>query len=1460
MATPEEIAEVVRKRRAAAAAPEEPRFFAEPTAQIEFSSYPAPTKRAFEFKTAQPGPLDLSLDVPFSESGTISRLPEGGGERIGRFLKPLDVIESPIARALGRLGVSGGEALGRVLNEIESPISRTIGRQFEGLDALGETIAGGLDTSLIPGLEGIPEQRQKAAESRRRLLTLLNPFTPRSRKEELRTEAAESSRERPGIQQFGFGFLADLALPGSIIPGLLRKGKSLVTVGRAVPKVSRAAIEAARAPAVRRGLPEGVTPGAVGPIEQYFGVAREADRLTAELAGVQARLEGFAGEAIVRPRWAAGLTNQELRAVAAQEGVNPFLPDWGDAIDSQVIREAKRGSFKLPDAETVTDVRFEEAAIKRELKQAEKDVVSLRAVPDGAEQGVAQFVEPGAIAENIIGLRPVQVGLTRWQKLTNLARDTIGKPFPTVRADARIAGAFRERDRVQPIIDSRANRLGPAMEHTVREVFDIDDAGRVQSLVGIDEAVSGAPTIQDIAARLPNYEPSLNAAQREAIETLRGEVTPYRRLLKEVGVEVPTRPDIIEGGFYLPRGRAALEGADEPIKIRAVSGVGGKKSFERPSVFNSQAEGIDAGYEYAPFADALTDFAKGAGVRATDEHVASFFRNLTDETGALLGQTPKARMLRQNPRVAGARQGLRLEVNRLRALLPRLERKTDEVLDQFLHSPEFDDIDDFREALDGIRVTRGQSAGETAAGIRQLLKGIKESVTELRPEYKQALRRAQQTPRDQGIIDLPGLQGRTFPDELARAANSVIREQAQTEGPGFLRAANELNRLYRGFRATADDSAIGIQGLLGWSSSQGASVEALKLNLRAWGRGGDKLLGKFLADFDQVTAQAGRAGSGEWAGVGLRIGGARTEFMLGGRGVTGALSRAPGIRQANRAFGFYGDALRLGWADAELRALAKQSGRSIEEIFASDDAARIAKSINGATGWSEGVAFGNLGDLVLFAPRFFRARIETIARGVGGLRPGASLDRRIARDSLARLFAYATVITVSVNEMLGEETDFRFIRNGRKNSNFMRIRAFGRDWSLLGSWDSVAGAMVMTGMGKPQDAVRSLGSGLTANLWDFMSGSTAVGERTRDNPEQVAERLLENFIPFSAQEIPQLLGKAAGGVQEGDALEVTGATTGIVSEMIGIKSSRLSPFERRNVARQSVMREMGVEGNFEDLRVTDPRRRTIEENPKVVAANETFTKQRRDRLSELQQFVDEGTKVRDEFDAAVDAVAEASGPGRLFRERLADEWDKRITLTDSIRERYEESLDFLKDTDPDKADKDLAFFEYRKLTQDPALQDPITEEFDFEERDRRLEGFVKKWGQPILDEIEEFNQRNDRPLMTELRADQEYLSTNYWRLLDVALEMNGQKANYEKYRQLKSRDKKEFLALNPDLERTLSIVRRARQHRRQFGDPDIERLLLKWEYISEPVNPVVIEEERQRAFEKARQGELSGVR
>lgn len=778
-------------------------------------------------------------------------------------------------------------------------------------------------------------------------------------------------------------------------------------------------------------------------------------------------------------------------------------------------------------------------------------------VPPGTLPPPEPFIPPivpSPIAENVIGLRTIQPGLVRSETIGNFFKDLIGKMgIQTVEADPMANAAMRERARVRTAIESNANVLGTEGVDILK-VFTFDKQGRIPDLAGVDTTITGAPTIQDVAARLPLFRDSLTDAQKTALSELKNKVEPYHSLLTEVGVEVASRSDIMDGGFYLPRGRAALEGADEPIKVGG-GRRGTKKGFEKPATFNSMADGINAGFEYSQIGQSLTAYAFDAGTRATDAHVVNYFKALTDDTGNLIGETVKMRLIRQNPELAAKIEAVNATLTKLKRNIGALTQRQLDVIDLWQHDPEYSDIDTL---LDGLATMKGGQPAVTLPELRTLYENARNDLQALKPEYKLALRKAQTTPRDQGIINLPSLQGWTFPDEITNAANQILSKEGRLTGhlSDAINIVNAFNNLYRGIRATLDDSALGIQGLLGFYGKPESFAKAFVVNIKAWGIGGDKVLGKFMTEFDAKAVKEGKLTSSEWSRAGLHLGGATSEFNLGqglGDKIGGTISNLPAVRQANRVFGYFGDVLRLQWADGELAT--QMAKRTLNQIKESGDSGKIANGANVMTGWTTGKAAGSFGDILLFAPKFLQARLETVAKAGMGMRPGATLDQRMARNSMLRLIGIGVVLTIAGNMLAGEDdTDFRPIVDGKRNGKFMRIKYKGNYYSLFGTWDSLLGVFINIGTGKPLQALRNLGSGLTAGAFDLITGRDYNYKAVRDTPMHFLQWLGNSIVPFSAGQIPQGVKKFAGGLIDGKVDETIGGGVNVLSQFVGIKS------------------------------------------------------------------------------------------------------------------------------------------------------------------------------------------------------------------------------------------------------------------------------------------------------------------
>jgi len=179
-----------------------------------------------------------------------------------------------------------------------------------------------------------------------------------------------------------------------------------------------------------------------------------------------------------------------------------------------------------------------------------------------------------------------------------------------------------------------------------------------------------------------------------------------------------------------------------------------------------------------------------------------------------------------------------------------------------------------------------------------------------------------------------------------------------------------------------------------------------------------------------------------------------------------------------------------------------------------------------------------------------------------GIRNSIDADQLIARRAVMKLISTGTLITVAANEVLGQETDFQLMRNGRMNPNFMSVRltklGAPRDWNIFGPYKSMAALLLASGGAgwekEPQkalDAWLNLSSPIAGDIFEFLNfkqyGESRCGETL---PEYIAE----SHIPFALQEVPNIIKETT----TGNPKDAFGGGLSIGLEILGEQSSPLS--------------------------------------------------------------------------------------------------------------------------------------------------------------------------------------------------------------------------------------------------------------------------------------------------------------
>jgi len=803
--------------------------------------------------------------------------------------------------------------------------------------------------------------------------------------------------------------------------------------------------------------------------------------------------------------------------------------------------------------------------------------------------------------------------------------------------------------------------------------------------------------------------------------------------------------------------------------------------------------------------------------------------------------------------------------------------------------------------LDRTGRREGLAQGQIDKATREL-EGFQTEMSDLLGEWNHNKRWAMGPKPERGSIVMPKSElggGITFPEEMAEAANRILEKEMPLRGSkaDVIRTVESYNNAYRFLNATMDMSATGIQGLVVAMNHPLIAERTLRMSILSLGN--EDVLGTFVRHFDEAAKLNGTVSSQVWARHRLRLGGADTEFAWGlkkgERGNWTDKLKEPFL-SSNRAFGFYGDMARLDVADLHLRKLIRK-GRTLDEIEESGDMAKIAEAVNGLTGYSENRALGSVGDLVLFAPRFLQARLETAARGIMGLAPGASLEKRLATKELFQYVATAATLTVAVNSARGYTTDFSPEKDGRYNTNFMKIKdVFGRDISLLGPWELFPRMIISAKVGRPQDVYRGLSSGVVGQAWDLLTQSDAVGNPI-ETPEQIVKWLIGQWVPISAEELPDVAEKIT---EEGD---VPGAVFHTTLEVVGGSSAQRSPSEAVRDAQMEVLQEMvaSTEPKIAEnaigkivqwMRRNEPLSEAairnlpggidllseINADPRVVDAIAEKDKNTLMRDTPYANYKRDTTIINTAYENAVEVIAEqfAAGEmsGRDARLALGEKAANRATEINALLKSsaYRDVKQFFDDLKPEDFPLEVAINTfYQALDADPPLEDPNTGEYDFDERKRRIKEWEKDWPADVISKAKKVREAGLHPLVKQLRDDREFLQ-EYWGAGEWALEViiatlskskgEALRKDYEVYKSgvgfgdpgYRSRMN---LLMSDELKAVLWGEGKRKEYLRyNTSDPndpkaaDTDRKLHFWGWVQEPRNPIVIKERDLELYER----------
>ena len=287
---------------------------------------------------------------------------------------------------------------------------------------------------------------------------------------------------------------------------------------------------------------------------------------------------------------------------------------------------------------------------KSVVKNVLHEVSSATDVP-GAAPDMATVVVPPT--KNIFGLTEIKVGLTRQEIILNAFTknipDNIKQKF-TVFSTRDGLGTRLGNDiaRIKLGAQSTGVSLSAEFNSSAKKLFQFDDHGGIPRLQGVDPGltyknVATSPTIQDVAARYPKFKEKLTAQEQVFFEDLRRRLAPISEQLKEMDIVLIPRADVMEGGFYVPRGYAKGIGVDRPLK--STSKVRKPNpGFTKKEKYDSMGEGIASGEDYTDLRSTLHMYISQSGSYVADRWAGKVLKEATDANGNRISQTRALRL------------------------------------------------------------------------------------------------------------------------------------------------------------------------------------------------------------------------------------------------------------------------------------------------------------------------------------------------------------------------------------------------------------------------------------------------------------------------------------------------------------------------------------------------------------------------------------------------------------------------------------------------------------------------------------------------------------------------------------------------------------------------------------------------------------------------------------------------
>lgn len=764
-----------------------------------------------------------------------------------------------------------------------------------------------------------------------------------------------------------------------------------------------------------------------------------------------------------------------------------------------------------------------------------------------------------------------------------------------------------------------------------------------------------------------------------------------------------------------------------------------------------------------------------------------------------------------------------------------------------------------------LRVPRANKTGPSTAAEKTLRKELADQRQAANAEFKaaradyaftkgkyvkamEAARKAEIAPGTlfgltDDAIPIASWRNRFFPREQAEQLTEALGAFGRTKATANFaaRGVGTLVNQIRFLSAVGDFAEPFIQGLPVLAENPVAWARATTLHYRAFFD--PTVQAKFIRDhlstFQEMARHGVAIGDPEFfaalqRGQGIPAG-ALLELLPKGQ------EARRFARQAGRqTFGRFQASYNVGLGSA--RALVWEG---LEDAWTGSKA-ELASYINNLSGGLNSRALGVSpsvreveGIWLAFSPRLLRSTVALVNDAVQGsislARPGVEITAKQQRSmqSLGKLAAGATAMYTLSGAALGK--DWEQISEGLNPLNGKRFLSH----EINGDWIGVGGqvraiAQFAAHLGSTlAPGGESLGNIVSANQFDnpliglYMSrgavGVSLVGTGVEaatggevdvlpfDNIDSVPSafrHIGERSLPFAVQGI--LDGEQATTV----ALALAGARTSPQTTTELIKELRREEMEKRGIP----------ESRREDADLVAS---VDESSSEIQIAKERRREERRAAGNEVQEFLDGLDEVNRDIDGRIAEIAKA-GPSEDFRFDLSELQTERGTRKNERRLADPESVQILDELEPGDSEFNKALDDYFVATGDPTLVDRNTGDFDFKQRDANIEAL--EFTPEMIARIEEFLQKNDHPLVAELRRVRDFLEP-YFETAERIMRQEGFAGTYEIYRKMTDKDQAVFRERlgNERFAETLNDIVDAKALIRE-RNPVVNQQLIRWGY------------------------------